>query len=97
MPESVAEVGGGVFYDCAGLVSIKLSDNLAALPYYSYIDSNSQANTKGFFEGCTSLKAIALPENLTGLQHGGMHNCRTYRNLTPQCQRYVKFIYNDPW
>ena len=65
MPESVAEVGGGVFYDCAGLVSIKLSDNLAALPYYSYIDSNSQANTKGFFEGCTSLKAIALPENLT--------------------------------
>lgn len=48
MPESVAEVGGGVFYDCAGLVSIKLSDNLAALPYYSYIDSNSQANTKGF-------------------------------------------------
>ena len=28
---------------------------------------------------------------------GGMHNCRTYRNLTPQCQRYVKFIYNDPW
>ncbi|MFR3811254.1 MAG: hypothetical protein ACLTXT_01770 [Ruminococcus callidus] len=34
--------------DCAGLVNIKLSDNLAALPYYSYIDSNSQANTKGF-------------------------------------------------
>lgn len=81
MPESVAEVGGGVFYDCAGLVSIKLSDNLAALPYYSYIDSNSQANTKGFFEGCTSLKAIALPENLTQVDMYAFQNCMALENV----------------
>ena len=35
--------------------------------------------------------------NFPDCSMGACTTARTLRNLTPQCQRYVKFIYNDPW
>ena len=59
IPNSVTETGGAVFYGCENLTSVVLSKNMTSLPSYEDL-----YGTYGFFENCSSLTSITIPESV---------------------------------
>ncbi len=78
IPDSVTEIGGGVFYGCTNLKDVKLSNNITSLDgYYDYY-----SGYYGFFEGCTSLASITIPDSVTSIGSYAFCNCSSLTSIT---------------
>ena len=77
IPNSVTEIGGGVFAGCKSLKTIKLSENIKALNS-SYYNIN---NDWGFFEECTSLESITIPNNVTEIGSNAFWGCSSLTSI----------------
>ena len=84
IPNSVTKVGRGVFYGCNALKSVQLSNNITSL--LSTYDSSY--NDYGFFENCSSLTSITLPDSLKTIGGDAFHSCSSLKDIT--------FGYNIP-
>ena len=77
IPNSVTEVGGGIFYGCKSLKSVILSENMTSLPsFYAYGES------AGFFENCTSLTSISIPNSVTYIEGQAFYNCSSLTSIS---------------
>ena len=71
IPNSVTEVGGGVFYHCRNLKSVVLSENMTSLP----MGTNNRWGNYGFFEGCSALTSIEIPNSVTSIGRAAFMDC----------------------
>ncbi len=60
LPDGLTEIGGGAFYGCAKLTEVKLPESLTT------IDG---------FGGCTGLKSVTLPKNVTKIYEYAFDGC----------------------
>ena len=72
IPDSVTKVGEAVFSYCKDLKSCLLPDTLTELP-----SNRFAGDFCGFFEGCSSLSSIDLPENMSKLDCGSFAFCKS--------------------
>ena len=81
IPNSVTEIGQTVFYGCSSLESAVLSNNITSILslYDTWVNNYS---AYGFFEGCTSLKSISLPESLQILGDEVFRDCSSLESIT---------------
>ena len=75
IPNSVVEVGGGIFEDCESLESVILSENITSL--LDYYDGWSY----GFFENCKSLKTIVIPKSVTLIGDYTFEDCSSLTSI----------------
>ena len=75
IPNSVTEIGGGVFYNCTALKSIVFSTNMNSLPCYRYSDYGTRY--QGFFQNCSSLESITIPNNIVEIGDLAFEGCST--------------------
>lgn len=73
LPDSILEVGAGLFYGCEKLRAVKLPKYVKALKLYN--------DEKGFFENCTSLTSIVLPESLITLGEEAFYGCSALETI----------------
>ena len=76
IPNSVVEVGGGIFGGCESLESVILSENITSLLDY-YYDGWSY----GFFENCKSLKTIVIPKSVTLIGDYTFEDCSSLTSI----------------
>lgn len=55
IPDSVTEIGGGLFYNCKELTNVKLSKNINAI-------------SQGMFENCKALRTIIIPDGVKTIE-----------------------------
>ena len=68
IPNSVTEVGGGVFAGCSSLENVNLSENIQELPFYlHYRPDRDEFISAGFFEGCSALTSIVIPNSVKNI------------------------------
>jgi hypothetical protein len=79
MPDSVTEIGSAVFSCCKSLISVKLSSNIKELK--QYFDRYYCQESYGFFEDCTSLTSIAIPDSVTVVGKRAFHGCTKLKSL----------------
>lgn len=70
MPDSVEITGGGLFAGCTALEEVRLSENLLTLPC-----AGTGADCEGYFEGCTSLKSIYIPDSVQEIGSSAFKYC----------------------
>lgn len=76
IPNSVTEVGGGVFGNCSNLKSVVLSENMTSLPYIN--DGGPGWGTDyGFFHGCISLESIIIPNGIVEIGNLAFNGCES--------------------
>ena len=75
IPNSVVEVGGGIFGGCESLESVILSENITSL--LDYYDGWSY----GFFENCKSLKTIVIPKSVTLIGDYTFEDCSSLTSI----------------
>ena len=75
IPNSVVEVGGGIFEGCESLESVILSENITSL--LDYYDGWSY----GFFENCKSLKTIVIPKSVTLIGDYTFEDCSSLTSI----------------
>ena len=76
IPNSVSEIGKAVFYGCCALTSIVLSDNIVSLESDKYEDADYFFYVyRGFFENCTSLVSMVIPNNVTVIGDYAFSGC----------------------
>lgn len=68
IPDSVKQIGGEAFTDCASLKKVKLSKNLTKL-----FDST--------FSGCSSLESIEIPDSVTDLGSQVFTDCTSLKTV----------------
>ena len=76
IPESVTSVGGGVFYGCSALTKVEIFCSISSFPdsyYYGY---------HGFFEGCSSLASISIPESVTSIGGYAFRDCSSLTSIS---------------
>ena len=82
IPNSVTEVGGGVFYGCSSLKSVVLSENMTSLPIGNKKESWGESYYYGFFERCSSLTSIEIPNSVTEIGSSAFNNCTSLTSIT---------------
>ena len=81
IPNSVTEVGGGVFGNCSNLKSVVLSENMTSLPYIN--DGGPGWGTDyGFFHGCISLESIIIPNGIVEIGNLAFNGCESLTSIT---------------
>ena len=80
IPESVLQMGSACFVGCTSLSNIKLPSQIKVLPYgsCSWIGENGgifSGGGYGFFENCSSLKNIVIPEGVMSLESSIFKGC----------------------
>ena len=87
IPNSVTDVGGGLFYNCSALKDVVLSENMTALSsHYFQIGYDGH----GFFEGCSSLDSIIIPNSVTNVGFLAFSGCSRITTITiPENVTYV--------
>lgn len=73
LPDSILEAGAGLFYGCEKLRAVKLPKYVKYLKQYS--------DEKGFFENCTSLTSVVLPESLIALGGEAFYGCSSLETI----------------
>ena len=77
IPNSVTIVGGGVFYGCKNLKSVVLSNNIVSLP-----SSGNDGGPVGFFDYCSSLTSLTIPNSVTSIGNCAFRNCSSLTSIT---------------
>jgi hypothetical protein len=85
MPDSITELGFGVFYGCKELKTVTLSRNLTVISNYSFFECENLTGIlipKGVtkigdssFRSCGSLKTVQLPDSVVELQSSAFDSC----------------------
>ena len=66
---SVCEsIGNRAFYDCSGLTSIEIPDNVTSIE-------------ESAFEYCSSLTSITIPDNVASIGGGAFYNCKALTEI----------------
>lgn len=68
IPNSVTELGGGVFSGCKELKQIKLPNSITKIPAYA-------------FANCTALESITIPEGVTVISDSAFEKCKSLANV----------------
>lgn len=68
LPNSLVDIGEGVFYHNTSLTDITLPDNLITIPW-------------GMFRACTSLKTIHIPESVTTISNAVFSGCTALNEI----------------
>ena len=77
LPDSITSGGDGAFYGCTSLKNVRLSPNLTNFKTYSV-----NSTVQGFFENCTSLTDIIIPDGVTTLGDRAFRNCTSLKSVT---------------
>ena len=77
IPNSVTIVGGGVFYGCKNLKSVVLSNNIVSLS-----SSGNDGGPVGFFDYCSSLTSLTIPNSVTSIGNCAFRNCSSLTSIT---------------
>ncbi|MBD5131605.1 MAG: leucine-rich repeat protein [Clostridiales bacterium] len=85
LPDTIAEIQAGAFYDCRYLVSINLNDKITAIPENAFWNNErlksvgdiSKLTSIGnaAFLGCKALSSIELPDTLVTVGEYAFTNC----------------------
>ena len=81
IPDSVTSVGVALFYGCNNLESVVLSENITSLKNDTcglWFD----VDYDGFFEGCTSLTNITIPNSVTSIGLDTFRGCKNLKSVT---------------
>ena len=78
IPNSVVSMGGATFENCTALQSVVLSENITAIPSFSY---RVPFNITGCFDGCTSLTSISIPDNITTIEGRAFDGCSSLTSI----------------
>lgn len=87
IPDSVNEIGASVFYGCSSLETVVLSNNISTLNsyideyYISYSTQPYREEVYGFFENCTSLAIIDIPNSVKEIGDFAFENCSTLTDI----------------
>ena len=76
IPNSVTEVGGGVFGNCSNLKSVVLSENMTSLPCIND-GGPGWGIDYGFFEGCELLESIIIPNGIVEIGNLAFNGCES--------------------
>ena len=79
IPNSVTHVGGGVFCGCQNLTNVVLSENMTSLPICREVNSEYDS---GFFEDCSSLTSITIPNNVISIGESAFDGCSSLTSIT---------------
>ncbi len=75
IPNSVINIGGGVFYGCSNLKTVQLSENITSLPCCVIENPWGPPINYGFFQGCKSLESITLHNNIVEIGNLAFESC----------------------
>ena len=68
IPDSITEIGYGVFMECSSLTSITIPDSVTSFG-------------EGAFAGCTSLTSITIPDSVTWIGYGAFYECSSLTSV----------------
>lgn len=84
IPDSVTSIGGGAFYGCSSLETVELGNKIKSLnasKYYYYSNQSLYEYQYGFFEGCTNLKNITIPNSVATIGDDAFANCTSLKDI----------------
>lgn len=96
IPDSVTKIGGGAFYGCEMLKSVRLPEGLTEMPtYIAYYDKYY-----GFFEGCSSLESVNIPSSVKSFGARCFYGCSSLKSITlpeglTEIPSYTIEVYDD--
>ena len=68
IPNSVTNIGAGIFWNCSSLTSITIPNSVTNIG-------------GGIFEGCTSLSSVELPNTITSIKANTFSNCTGLKEI----------------
>ena len=69
LPTGISIIGRYVFYNCADIISVTISDGVTSIDDYA-------------FSGCSSIKSITIPDSLTIIGNYAFNDCSNLKNIT---------------
>ena len=82
IPDGVSCVGEALFCFCSSLKNVTLSNNISSLPSYEDWDPDFPSDYTGFFQGCSNLETIVIPNSVTIIDDCAFANCSSLSSIT---------------
>ena len=80
--ENVTSIGAEAFSNCQKLKSINLPNGITEFPCEkATYGGGAITYGNGFFEGCTSLEAVKIPESVTSIDDKAFYNCTALKEI----------------